>query len=112
MRRSLLAVGCNAYDHMYSLDGAETDANNIYNSLIRPEVGEYDVEYSRILLSPTLNALRDVIREVLFGGEKLDTFTFFFAGHGGVKPGSFYMCVKDSRSGALSVSALSLSDFF
>jgi hypothetical protein len=49
---------------------------------------------------------------VLFAGERLDTFTFFFAGHGGVKSGSFYMCLKDSRADALSASGLSLSDFF
>jgi Caspase domain len=112
IRRALLAIGCNVYDNMQTLYGAETDAESIYNTLTLPKIGEYDLEYSRLLLSPTLNALRDTIREVLFGGEKLDTFTFFFAGHGGVKSGSFYMCVKDSRSDALSASALSLSDFF
>jgi Caspase domain len=110
--RALIAVGCNAYDHMQALDGAEADAQHIYDALMRPEIGEYDPGYSRILLSPTSNALRTAMREVLFAGERLDTFTFFFAGHGGVKSGSFYMCLKDSRAEALSASGLSLSEFF
>jgi hypothetical protein len=49
---------------------------------------------------------------VLFNGEPLDTFTFFFAGHGGVKSGSFYMCLRDSKPEALSASGLSLSELF
>ncbi len=110
--RGLIVVGCNGYDYMDVLEGAEGDAERVYNALMRPEIGEYDPKHSRILLSPTLSTLRDSIREVLFTGERLDTFTFFFAGHSGVKAGSFYMCLKDSRNDALSVSALSLSDFF
>jgi len=111
-RRALIAVGCNAYDHLGALNGAETDARRIYDALIKPEVGEYDPVHSRLLLSPTSTALRNAVREVLFAGEPLDTFTFFFAGHGGVKSGSFYMCLKDSRVEALSASGLSLSEFF
>jgi uncharacterized caspase-like protein len=52
------------------------------------------------------------LREVLFSNGKIDTFTCFFAGHGGVRSGSFYMLVRDSASEALSFSALSLSDLF
>jgi hypothetical protein len=110
--RALIVVGCNEYDHMQMLYGAEADAERIYDALIKTEVGGYDPTYSRILLSPTSAALRNEVREVLFSGKPLDTFTFFFAGHGGVKSGSFYMCLKDSRTEALSASGLSLSELF
>src|SRR5712671_8012623 len=96
--RALISVGCNSYDYMQALNGAEADARRIYDALIKPELGEYDPACSRILLSPTLALLRNTVREVLFTSEPLDTFTFFFAGHGGVKAGSFYMCLKDSEA--------------
>ena len=108
-RRALIAVGCNDYDYLQPLLGAEADARRIYKALIKPEIGDYEADYSRLLLSPTLSALRDAIREILFAATKLDTFTFFFAGHGGVRSGSFYMCVKDTQFDALSASALSLA---
>jgi len=110
--RGLIVIGCNDYDCMRALEGAEADAERIYDVLARPEIGDYDPRHSRLLLSPTLNILREAIREVLFTGERLDTFTFFFAGHSGVKAGSFYICLRDSRHDALSASALSLADFF
>lgn len=110
--RGLIVVGCNDYEHMGGLGGAEADTERIYNVLIRPATGEYDLKHSRLLLSPTLSDLREAVRGVLFIGEQLDTFTFFFAGHSGIKAGSFYMCLRDSRNDALSASALSLSDFF
>lgn len=107
--RALIAVGCNDYDYLQPLLGAEADARRIYEALIQPEIGDYDSCHSRLLLSPTLSALRDAIREILFAAKGLDTFTFFFAGHGSVKSGSFYMCVKDTQFDALSASALSLA---
>jgi len=79
---------------------------------MRVDVGEYDIARSKLLLSPTIDEVRAVIRDTLFDGPKIDTFTLFFAGHGGVKSGSFYMLMRDSRSEALSASALSLADFF
>jgi hypothetical protein len=79
---------------------------------MRSEVGGYDAARSRLLLSPTAAEVRNALAEVLFAGGQIDTFTFFFAGHGGVRAGSFYMCVQDSRLEALSVSAQSLSDIF
>ena len=110
--RILIAIGCNRYDHQDDLDGAERDAQQIFNVLIRPDRGEYDAERSRLLLSPTSVEVREALRQVLFPGEPIDTFTFFFAGHGGVRSGSFYMLVQDSSSEALSFSAVSLSDLF
>lgn len=110
--RCLLCVGCNDYEHLNSLTGAERDATRVFNTLLRPDVGGYDTEKSLLLLSPSIAELREAIAEILFKNGSIDTFTFFFAGHGGVRAGSFYMCVRDSHPDALSVSAQSLSDLF
>lgn len=108
MRRLLIAVGCNRYDHLGGLSSAEIDAEKMYSALTRPEIGEYDPSCSILLRSPTSEDVRRAVCEALFSGG-VDTFTFFFAGHGGVKSGSFYMCLRDSRSDALSGTAFSLS---
>ena len=110
--RRLLSIGCNVYESLDSLNSAESDAKRMFDTLLLPEIGGYDSEQSRLLLSPTIAELRQAIAEILFESGPIDTFTFFFAGHGGVRAGSFYMCVRDSRLDALSVSAQSLSDIF
>jgi hypothetical protein len=110
--RVLLAIGCDSYDHADLLHGAERDAQRMYNLLIRPEVGEYDTNRSRLLLSPTYSDVREALREALFTEPSPDTFTFFFAGHGSVSAGAFYMWLRDSNLKGLSMSALSLADMF
>lgn len=110
--RILLAIGCDEYDHEKSLGGAERDARRVYEALLPPEVGDYDPDRSELLLSPTVNEARDAIRRVLFSSADIDTFTFFFAGHGAVESGSFYMLLKDTPRRGLSVTALSLGDLF
>jgi Caspase domain len=110
--RVLLSIGCDTYDHADQLNGAESDAQRIYDLLIRADVGGYDTERSRLLLSPTYNDVREALREVLFTEPQLDTFTFFFAGHGSVSAGAFYMWLRDSNLKGLSMSALSLADIF
>lgn len=110
--RVLLAIGCNTYDHVPSLGGAEADASRIFEILLRPEAGDYDLGGSRLLLSPTLEMVRRAVAEALFEHGPIDTFTFYFAGHGRVAGGSFYMAVRDSKPNALSVSSFSLSDLF
>jgi hypothetical protein len=110
--RALIAIGCNVYDHLGALTGAEADAAGIYDALIQPQIGDYDSIRSRILLSPSLQEVRDALTETLFSGEMLDTLTITFAGHGAVSGGSFYMALRDSRGQALSATALSLADLF
>lgn len=110
--RVLLAIGCDSYDHANLLHGAERDAQRMYDLLIRTEVGEYDANRSRILLSPTYSDVREALKEALFTEPPSDTFTFFFAGHGSVSAGAFYMWLRDSTQKGLSMSALSLADMF
>lgn len=110
--RALLAIGCDAYDYLDRLNCAEADADALFTLLIKPSIGDYDVERSRLLLSPTLQEVRGALATMLFEGEALDTLTITFAGHGAVSSGSFYMATRDSRIHALSATALSLADLF
>ncbi len=108
--RILIAIGCNDYEYQTPLNGAETDAKRMFHALVCPELGDYEAARSKLLLSPSVAEVREALREVLFSNGQIDTFTFFFAGHGGVRSGSFYMLVRDSSSESLSFSAISLSD--
>lgn len=112
MSRVLLAIGCNDYDHLDQLGGAEQDAKQLFDVLIRPEVGDYDPVNSRILLSPTAGEVKDALASILFNGDTPDTLTITFAGHGVVSAGSFYMATRESRSDALSVTSFALADLF
>lgn len=110
--RVLFAIGCNSYEYADQLNGAERDAQRIFDALIRPELGDYDINRSCLLLSPTLDDVRRALKDVLFADPQPETFTLFFAGHGSVAAGAFYMWLKDSNPRGLSISALSLADIF
>ena len=98
MSRTLLAIGCNQYDHLKTLEGAENDAQQLFDALIKPEVGDYDPATSHLMLSPTQSEVRDALRDILFCGNTPETLTITFSGHGGVSAGSFYMCFQSGRS--------------
>lgn len=108
--RALIAIGCDVYEHLAPLSGAEADARDVFDALMRPEVGDYDGTRSRLLLSPSLQQMRDALTAVLFEDGPLDTLALSFAGHGAVGAGGFYMAARDSRPLALSATALSLAD--
>lgn len=109
--RVLLCVGCNAYEHATALFGAEADATRIYRALISENAGGYDDSVSELKLSPTLGELREAVRQTLFRStERIDTFTFFFAGHGAVQAGGFYMWLRDTTASAQSMTGFSLSE--
>jgi len=110
--RVLLAIGCNQYEYANALGGAENDAKKIFDALTNPLIGDYSPTESMLLLSPSLEEVRSGITRVLFENKNIDTFTFFFAGHGNVRKGSFYMWLTHSEYDTQSVSALSLSDLF
>jgi Caspase domain len=108
--RLLLAIGCDVYDHITSLAGAELDAKRIYERLTSPLIGAYNLEHSRLVLSPTSDDIRSALRDLLLVGEPIDELTIYFAGHGCVSTASFYMITRDTRRDALSMTAFSLSD--
>src|SRR5262249_15409420 len=105
----LIAIGCNAYDTLGSLGGAEKDAQVVYKLLVDGSVGGHDHTASKLLLSPKLAEIREALTEILFGASVPHSFTFFFAGHGGVKDGTYYLCPRDTNTQRLSTSALPLS---
>lgn len=108
--RALCAIGCDAYDHLNPLTGAEADAKAIFDALIKPEVGDYDASHSHLLLLPTLQEVRDSLTAMLCGADALDALTIVFAGHGAVSSGSFYMVTRDTRLQGLSATFFPLAD--
>jgi hypothetical protein len=114
MSRVLIAIGCDKYDDPSwgNLTGAENDAKNIYNSLVVDGFGQFNAEQSKLLLSPSLSKLRSAISEVLFSGSRIECLTLFYAGHGEVKDGTYFLTCRDSLVDQLSLSALSTSVLF
>lgn len=112
--RLMLSVGCNDYESptIQNLAGAEADAQRMFAALTDVAIGGYSAEHSMLLLSPTLSQLRDALLRLLSDHGPVDTFTFYFAGHGSVKSGSFYMWGSDVIESRLSMTALSLGDVF
>lgn len=107
----LLCIGCNKYDHLQVLDGAEKDAKEVFN-LLSSQGGFYSPEVSRVLLSSTKNEIEEALNKAFPKGKEIDVFTFFFAGHAGVKNGSFFLCSRESDSERLSTTAFQISYLF
>lgn len=108
--RLLISIGCNDYLHFDTLNGAEQDARNVYRVLTVN--GDYDKDKSRLLLSPTHAQLITTLDEVLFSNSQIGVFTVFFAGHGGVKQGNYYLCAVDTHPDKLSATGLALVNIF
>lgn len=109
----LLCIGCNAYDDGEAfppLRGAESDAERVYSALM--EGGIYDVSRSRRLSSPRLSEVLGALEEVVFDAGDAAVLTLFFAGHGCVSRGGFYLALRDSVGDRLSVTSLSMAQLF
>ncbi len=111
MTKVLLSIGCNRYEHLNPLNGAEQDAAKVFELLTGAE-GDYEQGRSRLLLSPTHAELMAGLDEVLFSDATVEVFTIFFAGHGGVKQGNYYLCVADTDADRLSTTGLALVSLF
>lgn len=112
--RVAVVLGCNIYESptLDQLAAAELDAMSIFEALVDEAHGGYSKEHSKLLLSPKISDVRAALEVALVDSGQLDTFTFFFAGHGGVGGGSYYMFARDTRENKLAFSGLSLSDLF
>jgi hypothetical protein len=77
MKRVLVAIGCDDYDHWPNLRGAEHDAASVFDALAPPTAGDYDPKHSELLLSPTVQEARSVLEKFLFGDERADTVSIF-----------------------------------
>lgn len=109
--RTLFCIGCDHYQHLSNLRGAERDATAVFNLLTDPSVGSYNREDSTQLLSPTLAEVISAFERAL-EHKSIDTLTLYFAGHGGAVHGSYYLCFRDSSDAMMSTTALPLNHLF
>jgi len=111
--RSCLVIGSATYesDDLDELLGAKTDADNVYAVLTDPKLGAYDSSSAK-LIDPTLEEVRDALAKFVLSSPPPDVFTFYFAGHGDVNGGTFYMLLRNSRIGQLSRTALGITEVF
>lgn len=114
MKSYLLSIGCDEYasETLSNLSSATNDAQGIYNCLVESEYSIYDKDESKILKSPNASEVRSALEEILMANETPDVFTLFFAGHGGVATGTYYLCLNNTRTDRIEFSALSLSEIF
>lgn len=114
MKKIFLAIGCDIYDYpgLQALNGAQNDAVSIYDHLVTNDGGDYDKERSQLLLSPSISEVQKSIENILFDGDPTVEFTLFFAGHGAVKDGVYFLCIKDSQIDRFSLTALSMTQLF
>ena len=110
MRRCLV-IGSATYDHdgLDELLGAKADAESIYAALTDPKCGAYDPSSAK-LIDPTLEEVRDAMAKFVLSSPPPDVFTFYFAGHGDVSGGSFFMLLRNSIVGQLSRTALGITE--
>jgi Caspase domain len=107
----LISIGCDKYDSLSALTCAEADAKALYDILTTPG-DPYSIDHAILLLSPTAERVRQVLEQTFPLKSGCDSVTFFFAGHGGMAGGSFFLCLSDCQSDKLSTTALSISSLF
>jgi hypothetical protein len=108
----LVCVGCDSYDRsaeLPTLRGAERDATSVFDLLAKSAL--YAPGVTHLLHSPTIGEIRDCIGEVA-KIKNLGVLTFYFAGHGEFKVGTFYLCLRDSDVERLSTTAIAISYLF
>lgn len=96
---------------LQNLPGARIDARTVFDALIDPDVGAYDEADSRLLIDASRSDVIECIADALYGADT-DTFTFYFAGHGGSKNESYALCCSDTNLDRFGVSALAMGEIF
>lgn len=111
-KRVLLSIGCNEYLSLGKLTGAEVDAKKIHSELTASTLSCIKPEHSFLMLSPSLNDIRAALEDLQDRFEEIESLTIFFAGHGGVVNGTYYLCLCDTRNDRMSTTGLALSHLF
>lgn len=111
MKHVLLSVGCNSYDHVDDLGGAENDAVAIFESLTDSLYGDCSALESILIRSPNFQEMREAVIEMASRIGRDDVLTFFFAGHGIVRNNTFYMCPSDTHPDRVGATAYALNSF-
>jgi hypothetical protein len=109
MSHALISVGCNRYEHAKDLSGAENDATRIFRLLTDPKHGDCDASRSAFVASPDFHEFRQEVFRIASQIGEGDVLTFFFAGHGVVKNGIFYICLRDTCPDLAGATAFPLS---
>jgi hypothetical protein len=109
MKNIAICLGCDEYSKLSRLNGAVADCKRVYDALLSS--GLYDATASGLLLSPTLQDARACLNDVA-GCKDLGVLTLYFAGHGGMKSGTFYLCFGDADLDKLSTTSLPIIDLF
>ncbi len=105
----VLCIGCDEYDRLTRLGGAVADGERVYRHLT--ESGLYSTTRSQFLKSPTLDEVREALSKVA-DMYPLGIVTFYFAGHGAMKAGSFFLCLRDTDARKLSTTSLPIAHLF
>jgi hypothetical protein len=85
-RGAAVIVGINNYkdSKIPELEGAEYDANELYDRLSNPEIGNFEIkkEYFLTGTSADYYSIRKAISDVFYKPAKYDLALFYFSGHG------------------------------
>ncbi len=114
MTRIAIVCACDTFSadtQLGPLPGTRLDGTRMFSLLSDPEFGGYDTAASQYLRNPTRANILDAFLQT---SEYTDvsTFTIYFATHGFLENGQFFICLSDTRTAKLSLSALSASSLF
>lgn len=112
-RRVCICVGVTNHEdaRLTQLKGAAVDAKNMFAALTDPRKGGYDPDASILLLDPKKNEVAEAVADLAYDGP-VDSFTFFFAGHGGVSNEAFALCCSDTNCDRFIATALPITEMF
>ena len=108
--RILLSVGCDDYQHAEKLNGAAKDATSVFFELVGKQEHQYNVEYSKLLISPNAEQLRNALSDMLYGCESITVFTLYFAGHAAVFDETLYIAPIDTNPNRIPATAIGFPD--
>jgi uncharacterized caspase-like protein len=85
--RRAVVVGVNSYqqpENLPKLQGAENDAQEIWDRLTDPEIGGFDKDKSHLLKGPNATSakIKQALSEVFYTTEQSEIGLFYFSGHG------------------------------
>ncbi len=112
MTKVLLSIGCDDYQHLNKLTGAERDAFSIHTALSTGLLSSIKPADSYLLNSPTRHHLDAMLLDIQDRYDEVESFTLFFAGHGGEANDSYFLCLSDTRVDRLSTTGFALSRLF
>jgi hypothetical protein len=85
--RRAIVIGINEYkdiNNIPKLKGAENDANEVYERLKNPNIGNFEIQIDHHLIGQyaTCERIRKAISDVLWKTFSTDVVLFYFSGHG------------------------------